>query len=270
MTRSFIDKLLQPYCVYVDTFRDAKGVLPTPLRLKMEHSFRVEYEIRIIISGEGWSKHLVRLGEVCALLHDTARYLQFHAFGTFRDSDSFDHADHAVDIIRQQGWLETLTEEEQHQIFTAIRFHNKREVPPSLTGFDADFAHVLRDADKLDIFRVLETAVNDGSLAKNPEIAWNLPMDGAPNPEVVEAVVNGQTVGYGAVRSLTDFMLIQVGWLNGGLHFKTSMRLAVKRKTLEFRETLLKSLTDDHASISRCCDAARKRLEEIVGDNEES
>jgi len=268
MSGTFLDKLIQRYYAYVDTFRDAKSELPVLLRLKLDHSARVAVEARDVIRGERWTKSVRHLGEAAALLHDTARYLQFHAFGTFRDSDSFDHADHAVDIIRQQGWLDNLSAEEQPLILTAVRLHNKREVPPSLTEGEANLVHVVRDADKLDIFQILEKAVSNGSLASNPEIAWNLPMAGAPNPEVVEAVSNGQTVSYDAVRSLTDFILIQVGWLNGGLHFKTSMQLAVERKTLEFRETFLKTLTDDHASISRCCDAVRNFWESTLENDE--
>jgi len=258
MTEGFLNKLIRRYYAYVDTFRDARSELPIMLRLKLDHSVRVTVETQSLTRGEGWGKGLIRLGEASALLHDTARYLQFHAFGTFRDSDSFDHADHAVDIIRQQDWLEGLPEEEQGPLLTAIRLHNKREVPASLTEREADLTHLVRDADKLDIFRVLEDAVNNGSLASNPEIAWGLPMEGAPNPEVVEAVSNGQTVSYDTVRSLADFVLVQVGWLNGGLHFKTSMRVAAERKTLEFREAFLKTLTDDHAGISRCCEAVRQ------------
>jgi len=264
MSEKFLENLIQHYYNYVNTFRDARSELPILLRLKLDHSTRVAFEVWNVMRRERWVKSARRAGEACALLHDVARYLQFRAFGTFRDSDSFDHADHAVDIIRQQGWLDALPEEEQQQIFTAIRVHNKREVPPSLTGFGADLAHVVRDADKLDIFQILEKAVKDGSLANNPEIAWNLPMTGAPSPEVVEAVSTGQTVSYDAVRSLTDFVLIQVGWLNGGLHFKTSMRFAVERKTLEFRETFLKTLTDDHSAISRCCEAVRNFTNETL------
>jgi hypothetical protein len=56
-------------------------------------------------------------------------------------------------------------------------------------------------------------------------------------------------------------VLIQVGWMNGGLQYRTSVRLVLDRKALDFRETFLKTLTEDHAGISRCCNAARKWLE---------
>lgn len=261
MTSKFPNKLLNIYLGYVNTFRDESGALPKLLQLKLDHTSRVMHDASVLMRLEGWEGTILHTGDVAALLHDTARYLQFHAFGTFRDSESFDHADCAVEIIQKQGWLETLPEEEQQNILTAVRLHNKREVPKSLTGTEADLAHIVRDADKLDILRILETVVKDGSLARNPEIAWGLPMEGAPNPEVVEAVSQGRSVSYDAIRVFADFVLIQVGWLNGGFHFKTAMRLAQERNALAFRENLLKTLADDHAGIMRCCDAARAYLE---------
>ena len=263
MTSDFIGKLTERYHAYVDTFRDASGALPVLMQLKLDHTCRVVEDARRVMAGERWEENACRMGEVCALLHDTARYSQFQAFGTFRDSESFDHAERAVEIIRQQGWLVTLPEDEQRYILTAIQLHNKREAPLSLAGLEADLVHLVRDADKLDIFRVLEEAVNDGSLARNPEIAWGLQMKGAPNPAVVEAVAKGQTVSYDWVRAFSDFVLIQVGWLNGGLHFNTSMRLAVDRDVLGFRETLLKTFTDDHSGILRCCEATRRFLSRV-------
>ena len=259
MTSRSLSKLVFHYHAYVDTFREPSGVLPLMLRLKLLHSCRVVTEVRGIALGEQTLPG--HLGEACALLHDTARYLQFHAFGTFRDSESFDHAACGVDIIQQQNWLQGLPAEERRCILSAVRYHNKREVPPSLKGLEADLVHLVRDGDKLDIFRILDEAVRDGSLEHNPEIVWGLRKEGAPNPEVVEAVSKGETVSYDAVRSFVDFVLVQVGWLNSGLHFETSARFARKHQFLESREKLLKTLTDDHESISRCCQAARKSLE---------
>ena len=261
MTHHFPEELAQRYHTYVNTFRDASGGLPLLLQLKLDHTHHVVADARSIMSSEGWDAPACRMGEVCALLHDTARYSQCRDFGTFRDRDSFDHADAAVGIIEEQGWLAALAEEERRFILTAVRVHNKRDVPAALAGLEADLAHLVRDADKLDIFRVLEEAVNDGSLFENPEIAWALPAKGTPNAEVVEAVSRGESVSYDTIHTLADFVLIQVGWLNGGLHFKAAARIALERKTLEFREALLKTFTDEHSGIERCCGAARAFLE---------
>jgi hypothetical protein len=260
MTKERLEHLTVLYNAYVKSFQDETGTLPAMMQLKVEHTHRVVEDARRIMAGEGWGLEDVELGEVAALLHDTARYSQFKAYKTFKDSDSFDHAARAVKIIHEQGWLQELTEQEREAILIAVAVHNKREIPEAVQGRALKIACLVRDADKLDILQLLEKAVTDGSLERNPEIAWGLQMKGAPDARLVEAVEAGRTVSYDWIHCFADFVLIQVGWLNGGLQYRSSVRLVLERKVLEFREELLKRLTDDQAGVERCCRAARTWL----------
>jgi len=260
MTRGVLEKVTNRYLGYVNTFRDVTDTLPRLLQLKMEHSNYAAIQARDVMIGEGWEKSLRYAGDAASRLHDIACYVQFHAFGTFRDSESFDHADAGAEIIQQKGWLAVLPEEERNAILAAVRLHNKHEIPPSLTELETNFVHMVRDADKLDIFRMLEMALENGLLVRYPEIIGGLPMEGEPTPEVIEAVCKGEPVNDDAIRVFADFVLAQVGWLNGGLHFKTTARLTIERQTLEFREKLLKTLATDHSGIECCCGNARHFL----------
>jgi hypothetical protein len=256
MTSDFLFHLTRQYRAYVDTFREADGSLPDMLRLKLEHTQGVVRDARCIMAGEAWDESSRVLGEACALLHDAGRYEQFKAFGTFQDSRSVDHAAHGVRIIREQRWLDDLPAAESNLVLATVALHNRRAVPVAVPARVARFTHLVRDADKLDIFRVMEQAVSDGSLERNPEIAWGLQLKGAPSPDVVEAIRQGHSVSYAWIRTLADFILIQVGWLIGGLHYTTANRLASQRNVLEFREAFLKTLSDD-PGIAVCCQAAR-------------
>ena len=89
---------------------------------------------------------------------------------------------------------------------------------------------------------------------------WNLAVSAPPNPIVVECIENGQPVDYQNVQSLSDFVLIQVGWMISGLHFATSRRLCRERSHLAYRRKFLHELTDSPA-IDRVCDIA----EHVVG-----
>jgi len=260
MRETFFEELTAQYNAYVQSFQDETGALPAMMQLKVAHTHRVVEDARRIMTGEGWGFEDVELGEAAALLHDTARYSQFKAYKTFKDADSFDHAARAVKIIHEQGWLQELTAHEREAILVAVAVHNKREIPEAVQGRALQISWLVRDADKLDILHLLEQAVNDGSLERNPEIAWGLQLKGAPDGRLVEAVAAGQTVSYDWIRSFADFVLIQVGWLNGGLQYPSSVRLVQERKALEFREKFLKGLTDDHAGVERCCHAARTWL----------
>lgn len=261
MTRDFLDELTRRYYAYLDGFRSPDGSLQKMLQLKLDHTLGVVADARRIMDGEGWPESARVSGEACALLHDAGRYSQLQEYGTFQDSKSFDHAKRGVEVAERNLWLAELPAEERRRLLTAVALHNKKEVSGSLDAATAELCHLVRDADKLDIFRVLEAAVVDGSLERNPEIAWGLQVTGAPSPDVVDAVSKGEAVSYTWIRTLSDFVLIQVGWLNGGLFFRSSLRLAIERQALDFREDFLKTLSDD-PGVTVCCDAARAHIEE--------
>jgi hypothetical protein len=256
MTRDFLAALTRRFYAYLDGFRLPDGSLQEMLQLKLDHTASVVKNVRLIMAGEGWPEGTRVLGEACALLHDVGRFSQLRDFGTFQDSKSIDHAARSVEVVEGGRWLEGLAAEERRRVLTAVALHNKKEVAPSLEAATADLCHLVRDADKLDIFRVLEVAATDGSLSRNPEIAWELQVKGAPSPEVVAAVSRGQPVCYTWIKTLSDFVLIQVGWLQGGLRYRTSLRLARERRALEFREAYLRTLSDA-PGVAVCCEAAR-------------
>ena len=116
-------------------------------------------------------------------------------------------------------------------------------------------AHTVRDADKLDIFRVLEDQVEHTDWKGDSRAFWNLAVSAPPNPVVVDCIERSQPVDYQNIQSLSDFVLIQVGWMISGLRFATSRRLCRERKHLDFRRRFLHQLTDSPA-IDRVCDLA--------------
>jgi hypothetical protein len=96
-------------------------------------------------------------------------------------------------------------------------------------------------------------------LNRNPEMAWELRMDGPPSPDVLQAVAAGVSIDYAQVKSLADFILIQVGWLPCGFHYNTALRLAAERKALEFRESFLTERYG-HDVFEECFSGVRRRM----------
>ena len=172
---------------------------------------------------------------------------------TFQDSRSVDRrrarrADHPGAAL-----ADDLPAAESNLVAT-VAPHNRRAVPLRFPRVSLGLRIGARCRQLT--FSAPEQAVSDGSLERNPEIAWGLQMKGAPSPNVVEAIRQGHSVSYAWIRTLADFILIQVGWLIGGLHYTTANRLASQRNVLEFREAFLKTLSDD-PGIAVCCQAAR-------------
>ena len=248
-------ELTERYNAYVDTFRGADGKLPPMMELKRIHTAHVVANARLIAEGEGFDAETARACDAAALLHDTGRYEQLKRYNTFRDADSIDHAVFSHDIVKEKGWLDGNPQREA--ILTAVLVHNRRDVPDGLDPLTEAAVHTVRDADKLDIFRVLENQIATTDWRHNCTAFWNLPTTVRPNPAVVAAIRAGRPVDYQNIKSLADFVLIQVGWMYGGIHYATSRRLCAERGHLDFRQNFLHELTDDPA-VDELCDLARR------------
>ena len=251
---SKIAELTRLYDEYVGTYRDAEGKLPSMMRLKRMHTGFVVKNAELIADGEGFDPHTREAALAAALLHDTGRYEQLKIYNTFRDSDSVDHAVFSHDIVKEKGWLDEMFDAQTRDaILSAVLFHNRREIPEGLEPLVATCSHTVRDADKLDIFRVLEDLVTNTDWRGDSRAFWNLSVSAPPNPVVVDCIAKGLPVDYQHIKSLSDFVLIQVGWMLSGLRYATSRRLCRERGHLEFRRAFLHRLTDD-PSIDILCD----------------
>ena len=235
---------------YVDGFR-VEGELPPMMALKFYHTDMVVANAEAIAAGEGMDAETAEVCALAALLHDTGRYEQLRRYNTFRDSESVDHAVFSHDIVREKGWLDGHPHKDA--ILAAVLFHNRRELPGGLDELTFTASHCVRDADKLDIFRVLEERVANTDWRNDNAAFWNLPVKAAPNPDVIAAIREGRAVDDQNIKSLADFVLIQVGWLRGELHFATARRLAAGRGHLAFRRRFLAELTGNDPETDALC-----------------
>ena len=245
------------YDAYVDTYRGQDGVLPPMMQLKLVHTRKVVEAACAIAKGEGFDAPTARACEAAALLHDTGRYEQLRVYNTFRDSDSVDHAVFSHDIVKEKDWLDGW--EDKDAILAAVLYHNRREIPEGLDPLTLACSRTVRDADKLDIFRVLEDQIATTDWRHDAKAFWNLPTTAAPNPVVAEAIREGRPVDYQNIKSLADFVLIQVGWMVSGLEYATSRRLCAARGHLAYRRHFLHQLTDAPV-VDELCDLAEKAL----------
>lgn len=250
-----LEELKRRYAEYVAGFCGADGKLPEMMELKRVHTAKVVENAEAIADGEHFDAVTREAALVAALFHDLGRYEQLKRYNTFRDSESVDHAVFSHDLLQGFGWVK------DEAVLKAILYHNRRDLPTDMDALTAAAAHTVRDADKLDIFRVLEDRVAHTDWRHDTRAFWNLAVTAPPNPVVVDCVENRRPVDYQNITSLADFVLIQVGWMISGLHFATSRRLCHARGHLGFRRDFLHQLTDSPA-IDRLCDLAESTLKE--------
>lgn len=127
---------------------------------KIEHTFRVAELAGRYAQAQGMSTSDTDFAWFLGLLHDIGRFEQIRRYGTFVDSQSVDHAELSADILFVDGLIDEFSKEGLPEDWrtiseTAIRQHNKLNLPDALDERTRCFAELLRDADKTDIFRVI-------------------------------------------------------------------------------------------------------------------
>lgn len=251
MDEAFLTLLQSRYDSYVNSFRDASGELPRMMLLKLEHTSHVVANAEAIALGERFDSLTFWVCKASALLHDTGRYEQLLKYNTFRDADSVNHAKLSHDIVVEKGWLDALSERDA--ILKAVLVHNMREIPSDVKDpLTLTVSKVVRDADKLDIFRVFEDEIANTDWKTNCKAFWNLPVFADPSEAVVESVRKNVSVPYDEIKTLADFILVQVGWIRAGLYFATSRKMATERNHIEYRRGFLHQITSSPAVDELC------------------
>ncbi|MBR0232710.1 MAG: HD domain-containing protein [Synergistaceae bacterium] len=145
----------------IQAFKDYTAKYDTSninVALKIAHTYRVAaLSERIAKNVFSNDPEAIDISWLLGLLHDIGRFEQITRYGTFIDADSVDHAELGADILFKDNLFTSFVPGAPQKLRdtaeTAIRLHNKLKLPDDLEH-DV-FAKILRDADKVDIFRVL-------------------------------------------------------------------------------------------------------------------
>ena len=125
------------------------------IRLKIDHTYRVAALCGKIAASVGADEDLAWL---CGMLHDIGRFEQVKRYNTFVDAQSVDHAGLSRTLLFTDGQLESFVPDlstwERNLLEKAVANHSLYRLPADLTDEELTTCRILRDADKIDIFRV--------------------------------------------------------------------------------------------------------------------
>lgn len=252
------------------------------IKLKIDHTYRVAGLCQRIAESLCLSEPDVDIAWLLGMLHDIGRFEQIRRFGTFNDAQSVDHAEFGADLLFKEGLIRKFAEgyyeecelaepenQEDEQIIKnnehhnkdtgllemAIRQHNKYRVKEALTERQRMFCDILRDADKVDIFKV------------NADIPMEIIYDvtteelknGIITKEVLESFYKKETVLKSVRRSAVDHIVGHISLLFE-LVYKESYRQAKEQgyvyKLLDFKS--------DVPEVNAEFDDMRKYVDEFL------
>ncbi|QLA16538.1 HD domain-containing protein [Desulfolutivibrio sulfoxidireducens] len=231
-----LERFMGMFSSYVDGYLTGDPLDVERLALKRDHSLRVLDEARMITQAVGITGELAESIHVAALLHDVGRFPQYAAHRTFRDAVSVNHARLGTRVLRRMGMLAHLPPRTRSLILGAIIMHNRLALPRAVAAAAPDdplslAARVVRDADKLDILRVMvEHFDQAGGL--DEVVTMGLPeRPGDFSPELVEPIMRGRVGYYQDMRCINDLRLLLISWLHD-FNFPASVRAVFHRGLL--------------------------------------
>ena len=147
---------------------------------------------------------------------------------------------------------------EKRLITKAIAYHNAAALPDVNDEKELFYMRLLRDADKLDIWKVVIDYYHNRDRFKSPAIELNLSDDPIWSGKIIDAVVNKKTVHIKDVKTLNDFKLLQISWAFD-LNFTPSFQTVEHRKYLhQIEATLPQSPEIEDADV--CADVVGNGL----------
>jgi len=211
--KKIVHDLRNWFTSYVSTFKYDDYNLQQNINLKEDHTRRVCKEIIHIGEQLRLDDNQLHLAEIIALFHDIGRFEQYDLYRTFNDQKSEDHAELGIKILEKHKILKQFDESVRNLILCSIKNHNKPLLPDLENASCLFFSKLIRDADKLDILKILTDYYHRNDRKKNGTIELNLPDNSGISTEVYQALINRQIVDMKYVKNLNDFKLLQTGWI---------------------------------------------------------
>ena len=125
------------------------------IKLKIVHTYGVVEAAEFICKNENLNEEDTNLAKLIALLHDIGRFEQLKKFNSF-DDNQFDHALFGVKVLFEDNLIRKFIEDSSYDdiIKKSIEYHSKFKFPNDNSDKEELHIKIIRDADKLDNFRV--------------------------------------------------------------------------------------------------------------------
>lgn len=223
---------------FVAAFTGASPAEQRNYDLKTEHTRLVQANIERLAEHLQLTAEDRALASAIAVCHDVGRFPQFRDYGTFNDTTSTNHASLAITTLKNEGILDSLAGEQSSILLQAVALHNVFTLPDNLDPVVGRFAMLIRDADKLDIWRVLLDYCTSEPDERASAVIWELPDTGYCSERALKEVAAGRLLQRNLLTTADDFKLLQLSWVFD-LNFAESFRIVAERGYIEALAGLL-------------------------------
>ena len=260
MQKEDLDFFKRWFSDYVDKFSSPDSFVQENIKMKIEHTGKVCENILLLAKSEKVKEEGCRLAETIALFHDLGRFEQFMKYKTFKDSESENHALLGLKILKKKGILSRLSQKERSLILKAVEYHNLMEIPECVENSIEllFYSKLIRDADKLDILRIVSENYKEGGKGKNPALEIYLPDTEGCSEHIIKDILNKRIAKIVDVNNLNDIKLLRMSWIFD-INFPTTFAILKEHKYLNTIISSMPEAEEVHIiekHLEKCLDAA--------------
>ncbi len=201
-----LDKVKEVFTNYVNTFDWNMREIP----LKYYHTLEVAKICNQLAKRLHLSDEDVELATLIGFLHDIGRFYQLTKTGTFKDI-KMDHAEYGVKLLFDEGMIRSFIADPKYDeiIKKAVRNHNKYAVEEELNERERLFANIIRDCDKIDIFRVLVVYYQDEIID-------------SPSAKILTDFLNEKAIWIKDIKNKADAVICKMAYIFD-IHYKEAI-----------------------------------------------
>lgn len=189
------------------------------IELKYNHTKRVANLMILIASKMNLSTREIILAYLIGLFHDLGRFEQVNREHKFTNLH-FDHGAYSNKILFNDNLINKF--EVSSNLYLLIRkavyFHNKKDIPSNLDEYEALFVKMIRDADKIDIIRVMSNSYQEFSVS--------------PKNELMDKYLSGDTLDLKLINNKSEKALLHLSFMKD-LSFAESFEVLKETGNIE-------------------------------------
>lgn len=256
--RKILDEMHAWMSNYMKSFYTDNEEVQNGILIKEKHTGYVTANSVELAKYLNLNQHDVELAEIIGLFHDVGRFRQYSIYKTFNDADSEDHADLGMKVICELDFFNKISRADFEIAKFAIQQHNKKEIAAIDDERKILFAKIIRDADKLDIYRVLEPYFDYKNAAKMPNFIKGKFIEDISD-DFVEHFAKGEQADYREIRTNGDRKIVRLMWVYN-VNFAWTLKKISERG---FIDKIIENLPRNENNSARI-DEGIARLREYV------
>ncbi len=222
VTRELVENLRLAYSEFRVAFKYAPFSSDISIKMTFEHIERVVQNSMLLADNLELNENERAIAELTAQFHDIGRL--WIMLPENSESKISDHAEASIEYLNNTAAFKILDETSQNIIIQVIKNHNKSHIPDNQGDSIVFYTKLLRDADKLEVWRSTSEYIKNRSGKPAITNDLNLSQKAVVTHAFCQIIIEGGIPNKEDLITFHDFIIFQMSWVFD-LHYKKSFQI---------------------------------------------